>query len=140
MRFLNYFFFYTYIGLVVLAGFWGAFLLPWMDFPYLMEMDLSTLPEHAKINLLSQYRFLRALELGFGLFSLLFIKEIFNNVKFNKLFLTIMGMGILARLVSWLVDGTPNLLLLFFFAYEAVGWFIIMVYSRKLGIYHDIKR
>ena len=138
MKFLNYFFFYTYIGLVLLAGFWGAFLFPQMDFPYLMEMDLSGLPEHAKINLLSQYRFLRALELGFGLFSILFIKEIFREGKFNKLFLGIMGLGVLARLVSWVVDGVPNHLFVFFLAYEAVGWLIILVYSRKLGIY-DVK-
>lgn len=138
MKFLNYFFFYTYIGLVLLAGFWGAFLFPQMDFPYLMEMDLSSLPEHSKINLLSQYRFLRALELGFGLFSILFIKEIFREDKFNKLFLGIMGLGVLARLVSWVVDGVPNHLFLFFLAYEAVGWLIILVYSRKLGIY-DVK-
>ena len=79
MKFLSYFFFYTYIGLVLLAGFLGAFLFPSMDFPYLMEMDLSNLPEHSKVNLLSQYRFLRALELGFGLFSIVFIKEIFRR-------------------------------------------------------------
>ena len=138
MKFLSYFFFYTYIGLVLLAGFWGAFLFPSMDFPYLMEMDLTSLPARTKANLLSQYRFLRALELGFGLFSIIFLKEIFRERRFNLLFLGIMGSGVLARLVSWWVDGIPNPLFFFFLAYEAVGWMIILVYSRKIGIY-DVK-
>ena len=135
MAFLNYFFFYTYIGLVLLAGFWGAFVYPYLEFEYLLEVDLQTLEEGAKVNLLSQYRFLRALELGYGLFAIVFLKEIFSIRKFNLLFLTIMGGGILARVVSWLVEGTPNGWTIFFLFYEAVGWGIIAVYSSQKGLY-----
>ncbi|MEX2592903.1 MAG: DUF4345 family protein [Anditalea sp.] len=136
MKFLNYTFFYTYVGLVVLAGFWGAFIYPYLDFIYLFNLDVNSLPEYAKVNLLSQYRFLRALELGYGLFSLYFLKEIFSKLKYNKVFLTIMGLGILSRVVSWIIDGAPSHLFMFFLSYEAVGWAFIFVYSRKIGIYH----
>ncbi|MEX2512745.1 MAG: DUF4345 family protein [Cyclobacteriaceae bacterium] len=136
MKSLNYIFFYTYIGLVILAGFWGAFIYPVWDFQILFQLDLQKLPEYTQVNLLSQYRFLRALELGFGLFAILFLKEIFSRKKFNQLFLGIMGLGVLARMVSWSVDGIPSSLFIFFLAYEALGLSIIFAYSRKLGIYH----
>ena len=136
MAFLNYFFFYTYIGLVVLAGIWGAFAFPHLDFSYLFSLDLDTLPEYTRVNLLSQYRFLRALELGYGLFALCFLKEIFSIRKFNLLFLAIMGFGILARIISWFVEGTPSGIFVFFLSYEALGWGIILLYSIKKGLFH----
>lgn len=136
MKFLNYAFFYTYIGLVIVAGIWGAFIYPYFDFNYLLHLNVNELPDESRVNLLSQYRFLRALELGYGLFSIIFLKEIFSRKKYNQLFLGIMGLGILARMVSWMVDGMPSSLFIFFLAYEAVGLVIILIYSRKIGIYY----
>jgi len=131
MRSASHFFFYTYIGLVVVAGFWGAFINPYFDFRLLFGMDVAGLDGPQRINLLSQYRFLRALELGFGFFALLFKKDVFNTHRFNLLFLVIMASGILARLVSIAVDGIPNYLTLFFMSYELIGWIVIYLYTRK---------
>jgi len=131
MRKASIFFFYTYIGLVVLAGFWGAFIYPTWDFEMMFNLNLNQLQDFERINLLSQYRFLRALELGFGLFALLFVKGIFADFKFNRLFLTIMGLGILARIFSWAFDGTPSYLTMFFMFYEAIGWIVIFIYSNS---------
>lgn len=128
---LSYFFFYTYIGLVTIAGFWGAFINPHFDFRLLFQMDTVDLEENFRINLLSQYRFLRALELGFGLFSLRFVSQIFQEKKFNELFLLIMFSGILARIVSVIVDGVPDIIHLFFLTYEFIGLTIIFIYTRK---------
>ena len=136
MKLLNDIFFYSYVGLVILAGFWGAFFNPNLDFSYLFNLDTNDLSTYTQINLLSQYRFLRALELGFGIFCILFQKEIFSMIKFNLLFLAIMGFGVLARVMSWIMDGTPSGLFIFFLVYEAVGWSVIYVYSRKTGIYN----
>lgn len=134
MKFLSYTFFYTYVGLVLLAGFWGAFLYPSLDFAYLFKIEINELPDFSKVNMLSQYRFLRALELGYGLFAIFFFKEIFSLRKYNNLFLAIMGMGVLSRAVSWIADGMPSPLFIFFLIYEALGWLIIFAYSRKTGI------
>lgn len=131
MKWISYFFFYTYIGLVIIAGFWGAFINPYFDFKALFDLETSTLNEYQRINILSQYRFLRAIELGFGIFAVLFVKNIFSDHKFNLLFLLIMASGILARLVSWSVDGMPSFLMLFFMIYELIGLLIIIVYSRN---------
>ncbi|GAB3654188.1 hypothetical protein GCM10028791_24700 [Echinicola sediminis] len=137
MKFLSYFFFYTYVGLVTFAGFWGAFVYPALDFKLLFSLDVyQQLDGFAKTNLLSQYRFLRALELGFGIFSLYFVHSIFTLKPFNYLFLLIMGLGILARIFSWIFDGNPSLLTKFFMFYEAAGWICIAIYSTpKLKAY-----
>ncbi len=130
MKKVSYFFFYTYIGLVVLAGFWGAFINPKWDFEFLFNFRIDDLYDFERINILSQYRFLRAIELGFGIFALTFFKQIFSEKKFNFLFLTIMGLGILARVASWIWDGNPGLLTKFFLFYEAIGWMVIFFYSK----------
>ena len=131
MKALSLFFFYTYIGLVILAGFWGAFINPAFDFRLLFKIDIQALPDFERINLLSQYRFLRAIELGFGLFAVIFRRNIFNERKFNTLFLFIMLSGILARLVSILTDGIPSALMCFFLAYELLGWVLIYLFTKK---------
>lgn len=130
MKAIAHFFFFTYVGLVVVAGFWGAFLNPVWDFDFLFSLDVKTLSDFERINLLSQYRFLRGLELGFGIFSLYFFKKIFSEIVLHRLFLTIMGLGILARIFSWLFDGNPGLLTKFFLIYEATGWCFIFGYGK----------
>lgn len=122
---LAYFFFYTYIGLVIVAGFWGAFVNPGWDLRVMFSIDLDGLSPDSMINLLSQYRFLRALELGFGIVSLVCVGGIFSKPSYWKFFLLVMGLGILARVFSWGFDGNPNLLTKFFLSYEAIGWLII---------------
>lgn len=131
MKQASYFFFYTYIGLVIVAGAWGAFINPVWDFATLFQFQINDMDDFERINILSQYRFLRAIELGFGIFSLVFMKEIFSGRKFNSVFLIIMGLGIAARAVSWILDGNPSLLTKFFLFYEALGWVLIFIHSKN---------
>jgi hypothetical protein len=74
-------------------------------FDLLTGLDLDQVPADAEANLLSQYRFLRAIELGFGVFTLMNRHEIFENVGYNALFLSIMAAGVAARLLSLALDG-----------------------------------
>ena len=131
MKGISYFFFYTYIGLVVAAGFWGAFIDPKIDYSILFRFDIAELSEGIRNDMLSQYRFLRAIELGFGVFAFVFVKEIFSEKKFNQLFLFTMFSGILARVTGILIDGSPSSLMYFFLIYEGVGLILIFFYSRK---------
>ncbi|MTI23155.1 DUF4345 domain-containing protein [Fulvivirga sp. RKSG066] len=131
MKFLANFFFFTYIGLVVLAGFWGAFVNPEFDFRMLFKLDTDTLTSYSQINLISQYRFLRALELGYGIFSLMFYREIFTEKKFNYLYLWIMLSGALARIVAIAIDGMPSTLFMFFLIYELLGVIVIFAYTNR---------
>jgi hypothetical protein len=138
MQLANYFFYYFYVGLLIVAGFWGAFINPEFDFRLLFNLDTDTLTDHQRINVLSQYRFLRAIELGFGAFAILFVRNIFSKKKFNRLFIFIMSAGVLSRIVSIVMDGNPNWLMLFFLGFELVGVLVIIFYSRKLVIQNVI--
>ncbi|MDP3915798.1 MAG: DUF4345 domain-containing protein [Bacteroidota bacterium] len=138
MRLANYFFYYSYIGLVIVAGFWGAFIYPEFDYRLLFNLETNTLTDFQRINLLSQYRFLRAIELGFGIFAILYVKSIFSKKEFNRLFIFIMGAGVLSRTMSIVMDGIPSWMMLFFLAFELVGVVVIYFYSRKLVVQNVI--
>jgi hypothetical protein len=99
---------------------------------------MNTLPDFQRINMISQYRFLRAIELGFGIFSILFVKNIFSEKRFNWLFICIMSAGVLSRIISVIVDGSPSGLMYFFLGFEIVGLTVIYFYSRKLASQHVI--
>jgi hypothetical protein len=134
MKFTAYFFFYGYIGLVLLAGFWGAFVGADFDHRLLFNLDTSILDSDTRTNLLSQYRFLRAMEFGYGLFAILFTKEIFSIKKFNRLYLAIMFAGVIARIVSIVDDGSPSALFYFFLIFEFIGVVVIyLYYQMKTG-------
>jgi hypothetical protein len=99
-------FFFGYAGLLVVAGAWGI-IGARLDLPVLLRLHVGWLPARAQANLLGQYRFLRALELGFGAFALVFRRSIYR-VPYNRVFLGTMACGVAARLLSLAADGTPS--------------------------------
>jgi hypothetical protein len=121
--------FYGYVVALVVAGAWGIVFAE-VDLSHLIGLDLDQVPANAEANLLSQYRFLRAIEVGFGVFALMHRHEIFENVRYNKLFLSIMGAGVAARLLSLALDGKPSAVMLFFLVFELAGVIVIFSYTR----------
>lgn len=118
--------FYGYVLLLVAAGAWGI-VGARLDLPWLLGVQLDELPARTQADLLSQYRFLRAMELAFGLFALRFRREIFAGGVHNGLFLLGMGAGVVARLWSLAADGRPGMPMLIFLGWELVGVFVIAV-------------
>jgi hypothetical protein len=45
--------------------------------------------------------------------------------------------GVLARVVSLVIDGSPSWLFYFFLAYELLGVVVIFLYTRKTTLYYD---
>lgn len=129
MYFSAMFFFYTYVGLLIVAGVWGIFFAK-VDAALLLTLDLNRIPPTSSANLLSQYRFLRALEFGFGTVALCFRQEIFAVSTINRIFLGTMLLGVVGRCVSLLRDGRPRRLFYFFLIYEAAGFLVIGAYSN----------
>lgn len=123
------FFFYTYVGLVVAAGLWGVFCAK-LDANLFLALDLNQIAPRSCANLLSQYRFLRALEFGFGIVALYLRREIFAGGIINHLFLITMVLGVIGRAVSLLADGRPRGVFYFFLIYEAAGSLSIGLYSN----------
>lgn len=88
-------------------------------------------PDDADADLASHYRFLRALELCFGLFALAYRRQIFAQRVPNVIFLTAMAAGVSARLLGLAVDGSPGPLVLGVIAWELVGVVAIFLATRE---------
>ena len=130
LKWAAYAFFYGYVGLLVVAGLWGLVLAD-IDLDLFIKLDVDTLQDQTKTNLLSQYRFLRAMEFGLGIFAFWYRGEIFVNPTINRIFLVIMGTGIAARALSLLLDGIPGALFNFFLISELIGLILIYIYTRR---------
>lgn len=130
MKFLTYALFYGYVLLLIIAGAWGVFFAR-VDHQMLFHLDVRRLPPVTAPSLVSQYRFLRALEFGFGMFGIIYRREIFTSRVFNRLFLSTMALGVAARLVSLAFDGRPFPVFYFFLASELAGVILIYMYSRR---------
>lgn len=129
MKLLTDLFFFGYVGLLIVAGAWGVFGAR-LDQRLLLGLDLRALEPRTAASVVSQYRFLRAIECGFGLFAFIFRHDIFTVPLFNQLFLATMTLGVVARGVSLLVEGRPRPAFYFFLATEAVGAVLIYAYTR----------
>ncbi len=121
--------FYAYALTCLVAGTWGAFGAR-LDFPILLNQPLAGLDPQGLKDVLSQYRFLRAIEAGFGLFALRYRKEIFTTPTYNRLFLWWMAFGIVGRLVGIVFEGIPGPLALVALAGEAAGLLAIFFDTR----------
>jgi len=121
--------FFGYVVTLIVAGAWGIAGAR-LDMPWLLRLDLDDLPHRAQANLLSQYRFLRAMELGFGLFALRYWREIFRLRSYNRIFLAVMACGVGARLLSLGADGWPSVWMYAFLAWELAGVVLIFLYTR----------
>jgi hypothetical protein len=131
VKFLAYFFFYTYVGLMLVAGIWGAFFGAQLDQQLLFSLDTAELSSKTAASMLSQYRFLRLIEFGFAWFALAFTREIFSQPKYNRLFLTVMFLGVVARTVSLFAEGAPHGIFYLFAGWELAGVLLIFFYTRK---------
>jgi hypothetical protein len=121
--------FFGYAATLVLAGLWGA-VAARLDFPLVIGLELSDIPNDAEADLLNHYRFLRALEFCFGLFAIVYWRRIFEERTVNMLFLTAMAAGVSARLIGIAADGTPGLLVFSVVAWEVAGVVVIFLATR----------
>lgn len=124
-------FFYGYTGLCVAAGAGGA-AFGRADVALISGFDPhEELSAGAAATMLSQHRFLRAMELGFGLFSLHERERIHTDRATNRLFLSLMGAGIAARGVGRVMDGRPHANAYVFGGLELIGLGLIFADTRS---------
>ena len=132
LRWAAYLLFYAYVLLLVGAGLFGALLAP-ADFDLVVGLDPQQIDDQARANLFSQYRFLRAIEFAAGVILLAFRNEVFTTRRFNRLFLLLVTAGILARLLSWAVEGTPSPFFIFLIFSELAVLIVLYLYPRRAG-------
>jgi hypothetical protein len=122
----------SYVGALIGAGAFGA-LFAKTD-TRLIEgwRPTEVLPPRTAATVLSQHRFLRAMELGFGLFALRAREEIYTHRPTNALFLSAMGTGIGVRAVGIAAgDGRPGPLPLAFGGSELLSIAVIFAHTRR---------
>ncbi|WP_158800551.1 DUF4345 family protein [Pedobacter sp. L105] len=134
MKIINNISFYAYcLFLVLIGGVLGLLVPKWgpLSFEVYATTIFKTNIDHESMaSALNQYRFMKSVEFGFGLFGLLFRQEIYTQKKFNYFFLGIMLLGTLERILSYFVDGKPRPAYIFFIFLELSIWLIILLYSR----------
>ena len=123
-------FFFVYVATLIAAGAWGIFGARF-DMRVLLQLHIHALPHRTAANLLNQYRFLRAIELGFGVFAITNWRRIYSVRSYNRLFLSAMGAGVAARLLSLALDGAPSWWMNVFLGFELVGIVLIFLATRS---------
>ncbi len=123
-------FFFVYVASLIVAGAWGL-VGARIDMWALLRLHIHDVPDRTAANLLSQYRFLRAIELGFGVFAFTHWRRIYNVRSYNRLFLSVMAAGVAARLLSLGLDGMPSWWMYLFLAQELVGVVLIFLATRS---------
>ena len=131
MKLLSGLSFYSYIAALFVLGLAGVFM-PEYELQTLYQLNLKEVnPDSAAVTtFLHQYRFLKVLAVGFGMFAFLFRKEIFTSRTFNYLFLGILFGAATGRVISILIDGRPHWMLISFTVSEFIFGLIILAYSK----------
>ena len=130
MKSFNNLFFFGWVGALILMGGVGVFAGKW-ELATAFRVDLAGMSREARDNLLNQYRYLAAVEFGFGLFCVRCRREIYKNPLFNRLFLSIVFLGAAARALSIAVDGWPHWAFTAITVLEFLTFIVVALYSRR---------
>lgn len=143
LKLLNNLLFYGYALFLVTAGSLVGLLAPtWgtVDFEvYATVVFKHPFEPEVLANALNQYRFMKSLEFGFGVFMLLFRREIYTQHKANRFFLSIVFLGAAVRAFSVLVDGTPHWAYIVFIIFEFSIFLVVFLYSRYTLKSHELQ-
>jgi hypothetical protein len=94
-------------------------------------LDVGAWSPSVQATFLNQYRFLKALELGGGFFCIFLRTSILTGGTAGRVFLALVGGGVLARSLAWVVDGRPSSPFVVFLVLEALVLVVTAVYLRR---------
>lgn len=114
----------------ILSGLLSLLFAQWEIKPFL-GIDFTNAEDISVNNFYNQYRFLRAVELGFGLFCLYLKEEIFINTKINRIYLFTLAAIPSSRLISILTDGIPDKSFIILMLLEYSAFFLLFLYSKQ---------
>ena len=118
-----------YSAMLVIVGAAGIVSARW-EFAAIYGIDPSAWSSDTQATMLNQYRFLKSVELGAGVFCLAYRKAIMDGGLAAKLFLTIVALGVCARSFSWIVDGRPATAFVVFLLLEALVFIAVLLHLR----------
>ena len=127
--------FWGYVLMLIGIGASGILIAPW-ELKHVFMLPLDSFPAKVQATLLNQYRFMKSVELSFGLFCWIWHLNIFQPGLFNRVFLAGVFLGVAARLLSWLIDGQPHGVFLMFAALELLtGVLCHWTVKRRAGAF-----
>lgn len=121
----------VYAAFLIAVGAFGMFFLHWE-----LAMFYGLGPESFQgtdgATLLNQFRFLKAIELTFGVFCLIYRRDILAGGLACTIFLTGLALGAFARGSSWVFDGTPHTAFIWFLIAEIVIFCVVWLNARRV--------
>ena len=118
-----------YSAMLLAIGAAGIFSARW-ELTAVFGIDPSAWPLGTQATMLNQYRFLKSVELGAGLFCSAYRSDIMAGSRASAVFLAVVGLGVGARMLSWIVDGRPASLFMIFLALEACVFIAVSLHLR----------
>ena len=97
-------------------------------------MPLESLSSIELATMEAQYRFLKSMEMGFGVFAIAYRHDIFQSRKANAVFLTGVFAGVAARSLSFVLDGRPSGIFVAFLILELACGAAVFLVSRKTAV------
>jgi hypothetical protein len=132
---LNALAFWAYaLFLIFVGGLLGLFVPRWRPLHFeVFARAIFPAPLGTEViaSTLNQYRYMKSMEFGFGLFAVIYRTEIYRSRRMNRFFLGIMLLGALERALSILIDGSPNPAYVGLTVIELLATTIIFSYSRR---------
>jgi hypothetical protein len=118
-----------YSAMLVVIGAAGIVSARW-ELARVFGIDPSAWSLHTQATMLNQYRFLKSVELGAGVFCLAYRSSIMAGGRAAAVFLTLVGLGVSARTFAWIVDGRPAIAFVIFLVLEACVFVAVALHLR----------
>lgn len=131
LRILALISFYGYVAALFVLGAAGL-LAPVQELDAMYQVRLDGAADPADIVILHQYRFLKGLVLGFGIYCLAFRREILAGGPHSRIFLATLFLGVCGRLASAGLDGRPPARLISFTFSEVIFGLLILAYVQAV--------
>lgn len=119
-----------YAVFLVGVGAFGLFYLHW-ELGTFYGLGPDDLQGKDGATLLNQFRFLKSIELTFGIFSLIYRRDILSGGLNCTIFLTGLALGAFARASSWIFDGTPHTSFLFYLFAEVTIFCVVWLNAKR---------
>lgn len=118
---------FGYSAMLVAVGATGIVSARW-EFMAIFSIDPSAWPLDTQATMLNQYRFLKSIELGAGVFCFAYRRAILNGKRTAAVFLAIVFLGVSARSLAWIVDGRPAAAFIVFLVLEALVFIAVLLH------------
>ena len=130
LKFVAGFMVIVYGAMLCVVGITGIVSVHW-ELTKVFMLDPTSWPDEVRATFINQYRFLKAVEFGAGLFCLTYWRSILIGEKASMVFIILVAAGIIARTIAWIVEGQPSMPFIIFLALEILVLAVVALYLKQ---------